>query len=343
MEQGTKKDKRGAILTDQPVEFYKRSGDRVGEYKRALETKFRDKLDLIKGLQDRINLISLELKDKKEEAQPNITLQAEKEAQLKKLNRAYSTMLALKLEEIRNQADYSALQLTSKMQSAADAKITRMKEEEIQQMKEKLDHALNDVNEKFDEAKERYEEKLAEERGNSEVLEMEKVLLKKGRDELERLSHELEESSLKNQNFQKELVEIYNTNKKLEEERKTVLTLEKEVKAMEKQMLTDREARKSLETDLEEAVRSVDEMNKNTSTLSKELESVNTHVSSLENEKEMLQRTLKEAKKASKEDKRKHGRHTYLLDESEKREGSAVKETEEDGGGLVLCKRRDTA
>ncbi|CAN6925827.1 unnamed protein product [Brassica oleracea] len=65
MEQGTEKDKRGAILTDQPVEFYKRSGDRVGEYKRALETKLRDKLDLIKGLQDRINLISLELKDKK--------------------------------------------------------------------------------------------------------------------------------------------------------------------------------------------------------------------------------------------------------------------------------------
>lgn len=207
----------------------------------------------------------------------------------------------------------------------------------------KFESEVSVIRAEFDEAKERYEEKLAEERGNSEVLEMEKVLLKKGRDELERLSHELEESSLKNQNFQKELVEIYNTNKKLEEERKTVLTLEKEVKAMEKQMLTDREARKSLETDLEEAVRSVDEMNKNTSTLSKELESVNTHVFSLENEKEMLQRTLKEAKKASKEDKRKHGRHTYLLDESEKREGSAVKETEEDGGGLVLCKRRDTA
>ena len=98
---------------------------------------------------------------------------------------------------------------------------------------------------------------------------------------------------------------MYNTNKKLEEERKTVLALEKEVKAMEKQMLTDRVARKYLE-----AVRSVDEMNKNTSTLSKELESVNTHVSSLENEKEMLQRTLKEAKKASKEDKGKHGRRT---------------------------------
>ena len=36
------------------------------------------------------------------------------------------------------------------MQSAADAKIIRMKEEEIQQMKEKLDHALNDVNESKD-------------------------------------------------------------------------------------------------------------------------------------------------------------------------------------------------
>ena len=128
----------------------------------------------------------------------------------------------------------------------------------------KFESEVSVIRGEFDEAKERYEEKLAEERGNSEVLArelaVEKDLLKKPRDELERLTHELEESSVKNQNLQKELVEIYNTNKKLEEERKTVLALEKEVKAMEKQMLMDREARKSLETDLEEAVRSLDEI-----------------------------------------------------------------------------------
>ncbi|CAG7890114.1 unnamed protein product, partial [Brassica rapa] len=172
-----------------------------------------------------------------------------------------------KLDDVSK--DYSALKLTSETQAAANAEVISRKEEEIQQMKEKLHHVLKNVNEskdkvaelteknedskrmldieltkvsvirgEFDEAKERYEEKLAEERGNSEVLAtelaVEKDLLKKAREELEGLSHELEESSVKNQNLQKELVEIYNTNEKLEEERKAVLALEKEVKAMEK-------------------------------------------------------------------------------------------------------------
>ena len=137
---------------------------KVGEYKRALETKLRDKLDLIKGLQDRINLISLELKDKKKKTQPIIILLAEvtrtqteldsENSAVKELNTRISTLEAEKKSYIQKldyvSKDYSALQLTSEMQSAADAKIIRMKEEEIQQMKEKLDHALNDVNESKD-------------------------------------------------------------------------------------------------------------------------------------------------------------------------------------------------
>ncbi|KAG5406967.1 hypothetical protein IGI04_013086 [Brassica rapa subsp. trilocularis] len=280
--------------------------------------------------------------------------------------------------------DYSALKLTSETREAADADIIRSKEEEIQKINEKMDHAVKDVNEskdkvadltekyedakrmleielasvhnlrhelegtkrtlqasrervsdlekmldesralcskfesevskvheEFDKAKKRYEENLADERRNGEVLAselaVEKDHVKKARDEIEELRREVEEASAKNQSLQKELVEVYKrgeaTNKELKEEKETVSALEKEVKAMEKQMLMDREAMKALETDLEEAVKSLDEMNKNTATLSRELEKVNTHASSLEDEREVLQGSLEEARNASKEAK----------------------------------------
>ncbi|KAF3534341.1 hypothetical protein DY000_02042827, partial [Brassica cretica] len=326
------------------IESLQSSLSKAGEDGNSLETALRDKLKLIEGLQDRISLLSLELKDKKGEAQRIGTSLAEKEAELKKLNSAYA----------QTRGDL----VNSEFQSAADTEVISRKEEEIQQIKmldieltnvQNLIHELEGAKEtlqasrdsvsdleklldesralcskiesevsvirgEFDEAKERYEEKLAEERGNSEVLArelaVEKDLLKKPRDELERLTHELEESSVKNQNLQKELVEIYNTNKKLEEERKTVLALEKDVKAMEKQMLMDREARKSLETDLEEAV-------------------------SLEDKKEVLQRTLEEANKASKEAKESmEGAYSFLMSLRKEREvlEKKVKKLEEDLG-----------
>ncbi|KAL0690925.1 hypothetical protein Bca4012_090604 [Brassica carinata] len=369
------------------IESLQSSLSKAGEDGNSLETALRDKLKLIEGLQDRISLLSLELKDKKGEAQRIGTSLAEKEAELKKLNSAYaqtrgdldskdSTIKELntrittleaekksyvqKLDDVTK--EYTALQLISEFQSAADAEskdkvaeLTKKYEDskrmldieltnvqnlihELEGAKEtlqtsrdsvsgleklldesralcsKFESEVSVIREEFDEAKERYEEKLAEERGNSEVLArelaVEKDLLKKPRDELERLTHELEESSVKNQNLQKELVEIYNTNKKLEEERKTVLALEKEVKAMEKQMLVDREARKSLETDLEEAV-------------------------SLEDKKEVLQRTLEEANKASKEAKESmEGAYSFLMSLRKEREvlEKKVKKLEEDLG-----------
>ncbi|KAF3600062.1 hypothetical protein F2Q69_00038205 [Brassica cretica] len=348
------------------IESLQSSLSKAGEDGNSLETALRDKLKLIEGLQDRISLLSLELKDKKGEAQRIGTSLAEKEAELKKLNSAYAQTrgdleaekksYVQKLDDVTK--EYTALQLISEFQSAADAEVISRKEEEIQQIKmldieltnvqnlihelegaketlqtsrdsvsgleklldesralcSKFESEVSVIREEFDEAKERYEEKLAEERGNSEVLArelaVEKDLLKKPRDELERLTHELEESSVKNQNLQKELVEIYNTNKKLEEERKTVLALEKEVKAMEKQMLVDREARKSLETDLEEAV-------------------------SLEDKKEVLQRTLEEANKASKEAKESmEGAYSFLMSLRKEREvlEKKVKKLEEDLG-----------
>ncbi|KAF2301303.1 hypothetical protein GH714_022502 [Hevea brasiliensis] len=50
--------------------------------------------------------------------------------------------------------------------------------------------------------------------------------------------------------------------------------------------MKDREARKSLETDLEDATKSLDEMNRNALILSGELEKANSRISNLEDEKE---------------------------------------------------------
>ncbi|KAL1199425.1 MAR-binding filament-like protein 1 [Cardamine amara subsp. amara] len=362
----------------------------------------------------------LEIKQLKEEltrSQRELDL---KNSAIEELNTRTRTLVAEKESYIQKlddvSKDYSALKLTSETRTAADAELISRKEQEIQQLKEKLDHALNDVNEnkekvaditeKYEDskrmldieltneknlkhelegtkktlqaardrvsnlekmldesralcsefeselaivyaeakkAKERYEKNLDEEKRNGEILAselaVEKDLLKKAIDELGGLNCELEESSVKNQSLQKELVEIYKkaetTNKELEEEKKTVLALNKEVKAMEKQILMDGKARKSLETDLEEAVKSLDEMNKNASTLSRELEKVNTHVSSLEDEKEVLQRSLVEARNAAKEAKENvEDAHILVLSLGKEREvlEKKVKKLEEDLG-----------
>ncbi|KAF2301330.1 hypothetical protein GH714_022815 [Hevea brasiliensis] len=65
--------------------------------------------------------------------------------------------------------------------------------------------------------------------------------------------------------------------------------------------MKDREARKSLETDLEDATKSLDEMNRNALILSGELEKANSRISNLEDEKEVLYKSLTKQKNASKE------------------------------------------
>lgn len=69
--------------------------------------------------------------------------------------------------------------------------------------------------------------------------------------------------------------------------------------------------------------------------MTKELESVNTHVSSLEDKKEVLQRTLEEANKASKEAKESmEGAYSFLMSLRKEKEvlEKKVKKLEEDLG-----------
>ncbi|KAG5415967.1 hypothetical protein IGI04_003534 [Brassica rapa subsp. trilocularis] len=297
------------------IESLQSSLSKAGEDEKALETELRDKLDLIEGLQDRINLLSLELKDKKEESQRVSTSLAEKEAEVEKLNSAYtqtSRDLAdaiVEIKQVKEEVTRTQIELDSEsftinelntristLEGEEKSYTQKLDDERREQTVQASRDSVSDLEKllgesralcskfepevsvirgEFDEAKERYEEKRAEERRNSEVLAkelaVEKDLLKKARDELE----------------------------------------------------------------VEEAVKSLDEMNKNTSTLTKELEKMNTHVSSLEDEKEVLQRTLEEANKASKKAKENmEGAYSFLMSLRKERGviEKKVKKLEEDLG-----------
>ncbi|KAE8656963.1 hypothetical protein F3Y22_tig00116997pilonHSYRG00699 [Hibiscus syriacus] len=95
--------------------------------------------------------------------------------------------------------------------------------------------------------------------------------------------------------LQWELVDVYKKAETaandLTEEKAVVSSLKKEQQALEKQILKDKEERKSLETDLEEATKSLDE----------DIESSNAKISGIEDEKMVLYRTLTQQKNASKE------------------------------------------
>ncbi|OMO52909.1 MAR-binding filament-like protein 1-1-like protein [Corchorus olitorius] len=84
-----------------------------------------------------------------------------------------------------------------------------------------------------------------------------KEFLKKTRDEMQTFAHELTVVIENRDSIQMELVDVYRMAKTisidLNEEIKVVSSLHKELQALEKQIMKNKEARKSLETNLEEA------------------------------------------------------------------------------------------
>ncbi|WZZ29031.1 hypothetical protein YC2023_012432 [Brassica napus] len=149
------------------IESLQSSLSKAGEDGKSLETVLRDKLKLIEGLQDRISLLStslaekeaelkklnsayaqtrgdlgdeiLEIKQVKEEVTRTHNELDSKDSTIKELNTRISTLEAEKKSYVQKLDDvtkeYTALQLISEFQSAADAEVISRKEEEIQQMK----------------------------------------------------------------------------------------------------------------------------------------------------------------------------------------------------------------
>jgi chromosome segregation ATPase len=103
-------------------------------------------------------------------------------------------------------------------------------------------------------------------------------------------------------------VELVGTYKKLEsanfelqEEKKFSSILNKEIVALVRKINAGLDVRKALESDLDEASRSLDEMNKGAMLLSRELENTNARNGNLEAEKTMLLKALNDQKDVSKQ------------------------------------------
>ncbi|GAB4842160.1 MAR-binding filament-like protein [Ancistrocladus abbreviatus] len=174
-----------------------------------------------------------------------------------------------------------------------------------------LEDELSSVQAEFSQTRESLQRSLEAAKSNSDALSSElaaaKTVLKKTKDEVQTLSKELTSVSQSRDDLKKELIDVYkkaeSASYSLQEEQKMVASLNTELQALERQISKDREARKSLETDLDEATKALDEMTKSALMLSRELEIANSRVSSHEEERDFLSRSLEEQKKISQEAK----------------------------------------
>lgn len=172
-----------------------------------------------------------------------------------------------------------------------------------------LELGVSEVKAEFSKAKELFNLKFDEAKHSSEVLSSElksaKDVLKKNKDELQVASLELAAAAENNNILQKELVDVYkkaeSATHDLNEEKKVVTSLNEELQDLEQQILSDKESRKSLEMDLEDATKALGEMNRNALLLSRELEMNNSKISSVEDEKNVIYNSLLEQKQFSQE------------------------------------------
>lgn len=172
-----------------------------------------------------------------------------------------------------------------------------------------LEVEVSKVRADFAETKETLQKKAEEARRDAEVLAGEltsvKELLKEKTEEILNVSNDLAAVVQTRDELQKELVDIYKKAESaandLNEEKAIVASLNKELKALDTRVSKESEARKSLERNLEEATRSLNEINQNALILSRELELANSQISSLEDEKDALYKSLGEQKQVSQE------------------------------------------
>ncbi|GFZ07996.1 MAR binding filament-like protein 1 [Actinidia rufa] len=361
-------EKRSAANLNAQIENLQTDLSKAAEDKKELAEKMKEKLSSIEFLQEKIALLGSEINDKEDTLCKLNSSLAAKESELKKLNSAYeqikgelgeanSEIKRLKQELLKNekelelkngvvndlnaQREYDDLKLSSEEKAAEDAKLLKERDDELHQLKGKIDFTLNEVSRNVvlvaDLTQERdnmrkmldtelsnvknlkHDLQVTQEtlgKSRNEVLELEKTL-QHSRSLCSDLEAEICRTSFKlrpmilatavenRDSLKKELVDIYkrveSSAHDLNEEKKVVTSLNKELQALEKQVSKDKESRKSLEMDLEEARKSLDEMNRNAVVLSRDLEMAKSEICILENEKNMIYKSLAEQKQVSQE------------------------------------------
>lgn len=116
--------------------------------KEDVERSLEEKIGSVEYLEGRLYLLSLEFLDKKNVVQNLRSLVAEKESELRNL-KTYFEQLKNELSNSDSQISaleekYNNLKLTSDKKAASDAKLVREKEEELHQLKKKLEQAVNE-------------------------------------------------------------------------------------------------------------------------------------------------------------------------------------------------------
>ncbi|KAH0466949.1 hypothetical protein IEQ34_004187 [Dendrobium chrysotoxum] len=203
------------------------------------------------------------------------------------------------------------LQSARKLLDTSKAEISHMSKEltEARTSYEEVTSKISKMQEEYDQARQLLNNNLDEAKATSKILsdklESAMVVLKSTEEELVSASNELKAVIEERESLKKELVDSYRkvetTKNQLQEERKLVTNLNKELEASGRQILKDSEARKSLEADLDQATRSLDDMNRSALLLSRELENTNSRSASLETEKDILYKSLVEQKNITKD------------------------------------------
>lgn len=168
--------------------------------------------------------------------------------------------------------------------------------QESRRLCSELEDEVSKVQAEFSEARESFQMHLDEVKRGAEILAGEvsssKELLSKSNEELQIMSSESAAALQKCNSLEEELIDALRKAESaavdLNEEKKIISSLNKELMDLETQILKDKEERKGLESDLEEATNYLDEMNENATMLSRELKLAHSQISSLEDEKDKL-------------------------------------------------------
>ncbi|KAK4410568.1 MAR-binding filament-like protein 1-1 [Sesamum angolense] len=218
-------------------------------------------------------------------------------------------MLNIELKNVKHLEQELKITQESLENSRSEASELSKQLHESRLLCSELEDKVSRIEVEFSETRDSLQREVNEVKLGAEVIAGElrstKELLSKSNDELQMISRELAGKVQRCENLEKELDHTHRKAESaalaLEVEKNIVASLNKELKVLETQISRDREARKSLEADLEDATKSLDEMNQETLKLSRELELASSRISSIEDEKEALYRSLDDQKQLSQE------------------------------------------
>ncbi|XP_047952468.1 MAR-binding filament-like protein 1-1 [Salvia hispanica] len=344
------------------------------EDKRELQQQLKEKLYSVGVLQEKIELLTLDIrekedtirhlsvllsdKDKKKQMQDVILRHLEEldlqDEMVQELNLELITVVAEKDESVKKLdavlAEYNNFKSSMEEKEASEAKdlgeregkihlldkqlkslldekkrdkdlrrtkttLERSRDETLELLKqskqlERLCSELGDQVYKAQaesrEARESLYKKLEEAKKGEELLSKElsstNDLLIKSDEELRIMSTELTAALQKCNGLEEELVDALRkaeiATSDLNEDKRIISSLKKELMELETQMLGDKEARASLESYLEEATKSLNDLTRHASMLSRELELAHSQVSSVEDENDDLCNIIAEQKQA---------------------------------------------